>query len=302
MVIAHLQQPNAVLNSFNQSLFDLLDVEPSEHENAAFQTLFQQIATEMFHNYTFMINGVPHRFTEMEFYLNTDQKNGGDAGTHPDDFTHDDPIQKGDPGCFYFHKMNGKYKAGSFKGLDITVAKNGVFGGILIRGVQKLTAPRILIDGPSLVVDHILKLCGTATIPDLVSKMTGLSACDGNNIIRVEPATTQGTRTVYSSARVGLSLKDPSHNRINYISRFYRFFTHPKETKKGKPLMVMSLTVQGKSEHEIHLLTGTPKGTLAKYIDSYRQGSAKKPNFFYHKELSTEDICFLHGLIYNSKA
>jgi hypothetical protein len=279
--------------NFNQDLFDILNLDPTAYDDASFISEFQRIATEMFHNYTFMINGVPHRFTEVEFYLN--------GGNHPDDFAHDDPIQK-QTGSFYFHKMNGKYKAGSFKGMDVTFAHDGFFGGILIRGIQKLTAPRVIVDGPSLVVDHILKTCGVATIPELVAQMNGLAVCDMTNLIHLAPAKKCGTRTVHSSARVGLTLKDFSHDRVNYIARFYRFFTHPKDTKKGKPLMVLALHVQGKQEHEIHLLTGTPKGTVAKYIDSYAQGSSKKPNFFHSKDLSTDDLCLLHGMLYSKHA
>lgn len=280
-------------DTFNQPLFDLLDLDPAAHENAEFQSVFEKIATEMFHNYTFMINGEPHRFTEVEFYLN--------GGNHPDDFAHDDPIQK-QTGSFYFHKMNGKYKAGSFKGMDVTFAKDGYFGGILIRGIQKLSAPRVIVDGPSLVVDHILKTCGAESVVDLVSKMNGLAVCDQSNIIHVAPAGKFGSRPVFSSARVGLTLKDFSRDRANYICRFYRFFTHPKDTKKGKPLMVLSLHVKGKGEHDIHLITGTPKGTVAKYVDTYRQGNKKSANFFHSKDLSTDDLCLLHGLVYNGSS
>jgi 3-methyladenine DNA glycosylase Mpg len=279
--------------SFNQALFDLLNVDPTAYENAAFQSEFQKIATEMFHNYTFMINGHPHRFTEVEFYLN--------GGNHPDDFAHDDPIQK-ECGSFYFHKMNGKYKGGSFKGMDVTFAQDGVFGGILIRGIQKLDAPRVLVDGPSLVVDHILKTCGAENVPALVASMTSLAVCDQNNLIHIAPASKSGSRQVYSSARVGLTLKDFSRDRENYIVRFYRFFTHPKDIKKGKPLMVNALHVHGKPEHEIHLITGTPKNTVAKYVDLFREGKKKSANFFYSKDLSTEDLCLLHGFIYGSSS
>ena len=61
---------------------------------------------------------------------------------------HDDPIQK-EWGPIYW---SGKYKGGSFKSMDLTFAQDNVFGGILIWGIQKLDAPRVLVDGPSLVV------------------------------------------------------------------------------------------------------------------------------------------------------
>lgn len=236
-----------------------------------------------------MINGIPHRFIELEFYLN--------GGNHPDDFAHDDPIQK-QTARWYFHKNGGKYKAGSFKGLDISFAKDGFFGGILIRGIQKLTAPRDIIDGPSLVVDHILKTCNVDKVDNFAPTLKDLAVCDMSNMIHVAPASKKGTRTVYSSARVGLTLKDFSHNRADYICRFYRFFTHPKETKKGKVLMVLAMHVQGKSEHEIHSLTGSPKSSIGKYIDAYANGKSKPISYFHSKDLSTDDLCLLHGLVY----
>lgn len=265
-------------------------MDPTAPQDEDFQAEFEKIATELFRNQTFMINGHPHRFTEMEFYMN--------GGNHHDDFAHDDPIQK-QTACFYFHKMNGRYKGGSFKGMDVTFAHEGFYGGILIRGIQKLSAPRVIVDGPSLVVDHILKTCGAENIPQLVdTMMTGLSVCDLNNIIHLEPAQKKGTRTVYTSARIGLTLKDFSRNRENYIIRPYRFYTHPRDIKKGKQHMVLRLHVLGKPEHEIHLITGCPKATIAKYLDNFRLGSKKAPKDFYSKELNTEDMSLYHGMMY----
>lgn len=280
-------------SSFNQQLFDTLNLDPTAFQDEQFQDQFERIATELFLNQTFMINGTPHRFTEMEFYLN--------GGNHPDDFAHDDPIQK-QTGSFYFHKMNGKYKGGSFKGMDVTFAHDGFYGGILIRGIQKLTAPRVIVDGPSLVVDHILKTCGAENITQLVdTMMTGLAVCDLNNMIHIEPAQKCGTRTVCTSARIGLTLKDFSRNREDYIIRPYRFFTHPRDIKKGKQHMVLRLHVLGKTEHEIHLITGSPKATIAKYLDVFRAGASKEPKYFYSKELNTEDMSLYHGMMYGSK-
>lgn len=280
-------------SSFNQQLFDVLNLDPSAYQDGQFQDEFERIASELFLNQTFMINGEPHRFTEIEFYLN--------GGNHLDDFAHDDPIQK-QTGSFYFHKMNGKYKGGSFKGMDVTFAHDGFYGGILIRGIQKLSAPRVLIDGPSLVVDHILKTCGAENIVQLVdTMMTSLAVCDLNNILHLEPAQRKGTRAVYTSARIGLTLKNFSRNRENYIIRPYRFFTHPREIKKGKQHMVLRLHVQGKAEHDIHLITGCPKATVAKYVDNFRAGASKQPKDFYSMELNTQDMSLYHGMMYGSK-
>ena len=72
---------------------------------------------------------------------------------HVDPFAHRDPIQLQ---CdrWYVHRTGGSYNGGSFKGLDITFGDGRASGGWLIRGLEQCDGTHI--DGPSLVVDHIL--------------------------------------------------------------------------------------------------------------------------------------------------
>lgn len=65
---------------------------------------------------------------EIEFYLNCEG--------HKDTFTHGDTLQH-ENAKWYFHKMGGNYKAGSYKGLDLTFGHRGsTIGGILIRSLM----------------------------------------------------------------------------------------------------------------------------------------------------------------------
>ena len=108
------------------------------------------------------------RVAEIEFYLNDYQQ-------HKDTFTHGDAMQK-TTGNWYFHKLGKSYKAGSYKGLDLSIGKGeGIAaGGILLRSMIPLTlapsstADRMVftedsrnksefVQGPCNCVDRILE-------------------------------------------------------------------------------------------------------------------------------------------------
>src|SRR5262245_37701454 len=85
-----------------------------EPEGLALPRWFDAVARRLLLGSRFRVAGVPYRLTEVEFYYH-----GGD---HLDRFSHRDPLQKS-LGRWYFHRTRGAYRAGSFKGLDVT------FGG-----------------------------------------------------------------------------------------------------------------------------------------------------------------------------
>ena len=132
---------------------------------AEFHGHFDKIATYLMNSVAMVINDKHYyRLVEIEFYLN--------GGKHPDVFTHSDKDQK-TCGEWYFHKMNGSYKGGSYKGLDITFGRHDTcFGGILIRGIQLSNDPTaIIIEGPCLVVDQVLKRSAhPATVARLIQR------------------------------------------------------------------------------------------------------------------------------------
>ena len=65
--------------------------------------------------------------------------------------------------------MNGTYKAGTYKGLDLAFGRDEeAFGGILIRSVCSLDNK--FIEGPCLTVDNVLDKTKSMTIKGLVEK------------------------------------------------------------------------------------------------------------------------------------
>src|SRR5262245_44068007 len=109
---------------------------------------FARIADELLNRTHWMVGGRPHRMTEVEFYY---------VGPgHRDPFAHADPVQQY-AGRWYFHKTAGMYRGGSYKGVDLTFGNDEARAGILIRGLESPQGKRI--DGPSLLVDHLLAQC-----------------------------------------------------------------------------------------------------------------------------------------------
>src|SRR5205085_6803669 len=102
---------------------------------------------------------------------------------HDDPFTHGDPIQV-HPGRWYFHKTAGVYRGGSFKGVDVTFGDGTARGGILFRGLERPDGS--LIDGPSLLVDHVLTLCGADSVAELDRKIAERLAWDPSSPMHFE--------------------------------------------------------------------------------------------------------------------
>ena len=105
----------------------------------AYEKLFASIA-DAYLNHTVLAvrqsSSAPTKYfrvAEIEFYLNEYQN-------HKDTFTHGDPIQK-QTAKWYFHKFGSTYKAGTYKGLDVSIGKGeGVAaGGILLRSLMPIT-------------------------------------------------------------------------------------------------------------------------------------------------------------------
>lgn len=72
------------------------------------------------------------RVCEIEFYLNCEG--------HTDTFTHGDAMQRLNA-KWYFHKMGGSYKSGSYKGLDLTFGRPEIkaTAGCLLRSLMPVT-------------------------------------------------------------------------------------------------------------------------------------------------------------------
>jgi hypothetical protein len=248
---------------------------------------FARIAFDLLNRTIWVIGGLAHRIAEVEFYFR-----GAD---HDDPFTHGHAMQV-HAGLWYFHRTAGAYRGGSFKGVDITFGDGNARGGILIRGAVAEDGQRI--DGPSLLVDHLLRLCHQTTVPLLDQAIADRRVWDRSSPMYLVPAQNLGSE-VYSSARVGLSLRraGPGSAKPDYLTRPYRFLTDPRAIAKGKAHLVIALHRAGQSLDDIRETTGVPDRSVAAYVEAYEQG-LRQGGFedYFRKVIGPRDVCRLHGI------
>lgn len=271
---------------FSSALLGL--VPPSTAEASEYPGAFRRMANLLLNESTLMVGGVPHRFTEIEFYFN--------GFKHTDTFTHGDEMQH-EGGRWYFHRTGGQYRGGTYKGLDIAIGNDKVPAGILIRGTEQLSPAPRLFDGPCLCVDHMLAMTGSASVEELVGKFDRSidRPASGDSPLYIVHAADRRSQPVLATARVGLTLKRSANkDRVRYVAQEYRFLTEPREIKKGKQHMVVALHRLGKTPQEISALTGAPKASVSKYIAAFEAGKGKAPEG-YRDDLSNEQFCELFG-------
>jgi hypothetical protein len=253
------------------------------------QAWFDRIAQEVLNGCRLVVARQRYRFTEIEFYYFAD--------IHADSFTHRDPLQR--EHCrWYFHRTGGVYRSGSFKGMDLTFGDGQAMGGILIRGLETPTGD--LVDGPSLLVDHLLDATAAGTVAALDKAIAGRSAWDADNPLRLEAVPPDDPVPVYRCGRVGLSLKRATPERGDmprFLMRPYRYLTEPRRIKKGKIYLILALHAQGKPMAEIQRVTGTPGGTVARYIKDFEAGSIEADfTPYFGIELGPAELSRLHGV------
>lgn len=267
-----------------RSLLPELGTAPEEDYRPA----FLRIADLLLNRTTLYVQGAPHRFTEIEFYFK--------GGKHQDKFTHCDIMQK-DFGAWYFHRTGGEYRGGTYKGLDLAFGGPEVFAGILIRGMERLDGDKVYIDGPSMLMDHVLGLTQKAQVRDLAegfSRSIDPSA-DGASPLYVTPSGADLGKTVYTTPRVGLSLKrSANEDRQRFVARRYRYLTEPVLTKKGKLHVVVGLHSEGKTVPEIARITNSREAVVKGYVEAFEQGKSRPLQDFV-SDLSTADTCGLFG-------
>ncbi|QEL14697.1 hypothetical protein [Limnoglobus roseus] len=218
---------------------------------------FARIAATLLNASRLIVAGEPHRLTEVELYYH--------GPAHEDPFAHRDPVQQ-QVGVWYFHRTGGTYRGGSFKGLDLAFGSPGVFSGLLFRGLED-SAGRF-VDGPSLLVDHILKKTGAKSVRELDAGIADRVAWDASSPVHLMRLPEPESRPIYRAARVGLTLKratlgDP---RPQFLRKDYRFLTEPRHTKKGKAHIVRGLHQQGVPIERIRELTGSPLASIRRYL------------------------------------
>ncbi|KAG6886731.1 hypothetical protein C0995_005393 [Termitomyces sp. Mi166 len=252
---------------------------------------------------------------ELEFYLRKD-------GYHEDPFTHGSEEQRV-CGKWYFHRAPRPsrdstrsltsltaYRGGSRKGMDLTIGSpyfdqtktetttlnRSTRGGALLRTFRRVSDSKV-ISGPSLLVDEILRLSKAADISELVEeKWAGDTSAFGSRstslFLRAKASFPLPKPTIYRSPRIGLDLShpgttaSPSHPRVVFLSRPYRYFTHPELlTSKGRPQTLLGVlqscldaTYAGhdlKSKlllKELMRITGLGEKTAFRYLEYYRDG------------------------------
>ena len=221
------------------------------------------VAGHLLNGVDLVANGVGYRFVELEAYYH--------GPGHPDPFAHRDPVQLED-GRWYFHKTRGEYRGGSFKGLDLALGDGTAFFGVLIRGV--IGPDDVLIDGPSLTVDHLLARTGSGSVAALDAAIHGRRAWDPTSPVYVRDRAEPRADVVYVTSRVGLSLR----------------------RAKGVPAAPRYVHRRGESAETIQGLTGCPRKTVERYVADFAAGKgAAGFDGYLGKELSTGDLCRLLG-------
>lgn len=254
---------------------------------------FATLADALLNRTEFRLAGQPHRLLEVEVYYH--------SLAHPDPFAHKEPVQL-EGGRWYFHRTRGEYRGGSFKGLDLTFGDGVAYGGILFRGLEKPDGT--VVDGPSLLVDHLLKTTSHPTVAELDRAIGTKRAWDASQPL-VLAAKPLDERPVVRCARVGLTWKRhkprPDDPAVNYVLRRYRYLSNPSRTAKGKPHMVLAMLLIGESVETVSAQTGCPLKTVRRYAADLETGKHETDLApYYGKDWSTSDLCRLHGLLTKS--
>jgi len=261
---------------------------------------FNSYADRLLNRRILVINNYPHRIVEIEFYLTCTE--------HPDPFTHKD-IEQAIPDKWYFHKKGGTFKAGTFKGLDITFRpnevisneKNIVYGGILIRSIVDMI-DGTLIEGPCCVVDRILSLSACPKISEFVCRNhnKGLIVNNTDSQLYLKKYSHEHTLlSLYSSPRVGLTLKNNSNLELRqeYIMKNLRYTTRPKWLKKYRKLMTVRLF-----EFDDDVIAKDMKMTVKQVENirnTYNEGKNTQFYNYINKKLNIDDLVKLMGLCNN---
>ena len=256
---------------------------PADADEAACGAALAALAELLLDRATLHVAGQPYCFTELEVYYH--------GFAHLDPFTHRDAMQQ-QLGRWYFHRAGTSYRGGTYKGLDIAFGNADAFGGILIRGIER--ADGTLIDGPCLVVDHILETTEAATIDELVRRFDLAIADQPRSPLAITLASPR-QRTVYATPRIGLTFKrDNTELRRRFLARPYRFLSEPARIRKGKPHLITALHRQGRSPSDIASLTATRSSIVDSYLSAFEAGRAR-PLATFDGALSPSELCALFG-------
>ena len=227
---------------------------------------FDAAADQLLNHTDFCVFGRRCRLLEIEFYLY--------CAAHPDPFAHCHETQRRF-GYWYFHRVGKGYRNGSFKGLDLTFGGEDSFGGVLIRSLADEQGT--VVCGPSLCVDFLIAASGDQSVRALAERVGETSAVEGDSPLRLEVASEPNSETVYSSARVGLSMAGlpEGHDGERYLHRRYRYLLRPRAIKKGRSLLIQGMHRSGLSVDRIRALTGSPRKSIEKHIAAVEEAGSE---------------------------
>ena len=162
--------------------------------------------------------------------------------------------------------------------MDIAIGRGKLApGGILIRTIEQLSNNKVIC-GPCLVVDHILKLTGSATINILVENnmKDDISVFgDKTNQLSLYPTEESRDETIIHTGRVGLYMTKKSckiEDQAEYVFRNYRSVAEPTKVSKGRHLMALALIHAGDSNQSISKKTGIKDAVIKRYREAYTDG------------------------------
>ncbi len=217
-----------------------------------------------------------YELMEIEFYFN-------DNLNHQDTNTHGCKTQKQSNAWYlHQHKNCADFKSGNYKGLDITFGDKNSYGGILIRGIKKISGDNV-IAGPSKCVDEIMDSLNIdkSSISEFGNMILGknISELKDLNIKKIDK---DFANILLRSSRFGLVKTD------EYCSYPYRYIKNDVEYRKHsnfkeKTLVNYYSLALGVDENVIKEFSGLKNLDLEKFLnslDSQIKSNQNKKNFF----------------------
>ncbi len=219
---------------------------------------FLPIAEEILFNYVLQIQQSTYRLTEVECYLNNEERAF-------DMFAHS---HKGfTTGQLRLHGA----------GIDISIQEKNFNGGFLLRGMVEIDDDLLdlpqYIDGPWKLAQNIINKASIYEERFILS----WKRCKLPH------------KPIITSPRVGLNLKSQLDviNQLPYLFKNWRFLTSPFQTNNAKYLIAISLLKEGKSVEDVSHILNIKPSTIQNYQKYIEEG----------KKLHKEDIKLLGNSI-----
>lgn len=288
----------------NELLNELNEIHKSKNPKEI-EEAFDTVAEEILNKHILVVKNkekeIRFRITEIEFYYY-------DKCIHPDPYVHRDNRQQS-CGEWYFHRKGRS-------GLDITFGKGkncNVFGGILLRTIQKINNEGELIEGPKTIHDTILeKISNNKDKKDIKTQIEEKEIFDKTNSIFLKEREIKEKNTTYKSPRVGLFSYGKGLEWSKYIMKPYRYLLYPEKAKSEKYIVALSLNYEKYNIDKLSAIFkndikgikdlcekfGFSEKIFKNRIDKYEIGKKlKKENQFICTSCSKFDKNILYGLL-----